>query len=101
MKGVSLGPNLLVIIALAIILLIAITSLLMTQWGSGSQTIDVQSEKSRACNLLVTGRCLADTDSISVNIDVGNDGDTTNDNLLGLCESMGLDDTGCRASCGC
>ena len=101
MKGLDLAPNLLVILAIAVIALLAIVGLLLTQWGQGSEALELQSERSRACNILTTSRCTLGLDDIDVNIDVGIKGDRSDDNLMNLCADAGLNEENCAKSCGC
>jgi len=101
MKGISLGPNVLVLLVLAIILLAAILSLFMTQWGSGSETLDLQAEHSRLCNLFVlSGGCdTGDTDEVKTDLD--NDPSTI-ETLTDVCAKIGINGkVACARSCGC
>ena len=86
------------------ILLAAILGLLITQFGSGSEHLDMQGEKSKACNILVTsGKCgdLDGTDKVFVDIDTDNDVSTRN-TLTELCGKMGITTKSqCADSCGC
>ena len=96
-------PNIIVIVIILILAMAAIIGFLFLQWGSGSRTLTMQTEKSRACNLLVTSQCSADLENIEVEVDVTGDNQITGlDNLKTLCAELGMvDETQCRESCGC
>jgi len=75
MKGLELPINVLIIIALAVIVLIAVVAFFYPSFFSGSQTVGVESAKSSACQVLVTGRnCNIDTNDVNItNFDADQD----------------------------
>ena len=99
MKGAQMTVNVLIIVALAIVVLAAILWLFMTQFGAGSEAIDLKGEHSRLCGSFVLSRGCepgGDTDNIEVEID----GQLRS--LTQVCSDIGIiGKDACKESCGC
>jgi hypothetical protein len=76
MKGIELPINILIIVAVAVIVLIALIAMFYPAFSSGSQTVNVESVKNAACQVLVTAKnCMAATTTINTpDFDADQDG---------------------------
>ena len=106
MKGVELPINILVIVAIAVIVLLGLVALYFVGFGPFSATAGIEAVKNQACTVLnPRAGCTTDPSSVTVNYDVGNDGDTSNDNLQEFAEAFygcADGDTSCsRRLCSC
>lgn len=99
MKGIEIGPNLLVIIAILLITMIALVVLFLSQTSRGAAILDLQAEHSRACNLFVsTGGCNPSGNPDMFEIEISGEKKT----LTELCNEMGITSSNdCKESCGC
>ncbi len=110
MKGVELPVNVLVIISIAVLVMLGLIALYLASTPGGA-SINIRTATSVACSQLINqGGCdkdkfttLEDFSDILVGVDVGGDGDISNDNLEILCiEHYGINDAvGCKKLCIC
>lgn len=106
MKGISLPINMIVIIALAVIVLLAVTAAFMGGFGPGTKTISHQQAWYIGCNMAKLRGCsteLFNTGSGKI-ITIPNydpDGDGSDNNILDACsKAIGVNDTDeCRQVC--
>lgn len=124
MKGLELPINILIIIALGIIVLLGVVAMFYPAFFSGSQVVNIDSVKSRACQILSSKFCNEYTHRVTIdNFDANRDtivGDnlpnsvgfpyanctpsiTNHDNLASLCRCYYQinNETNCKALCGC
>jgi hypothetical protein len=75
MKGIELPINALIIIILALIVLLAILGLFYGVWPSSTKSVNIETAKNNACQILISMRCLVGPETIHISdFDADEDG---------------------------